>query len=148
MIRMDFPEPDFRIRPAPQGGREVFDALRRRWVHLTPEEWVRQNVLRWMTVVMRYPPSMIAVERQIRLGSLRKKFDILVHDEAQRPWLMVECKSMDVQLTTDTLMQVLRYNMALPVPLLMITNGTHAHAISLREGAAWLDALPSWGGGA
>ena len=123
---------------------EVFDVVRRRWVRLTPEEWVRQNVLNWMIGIKGYPPSLIAVEKEILLGPLTKKFDILVYDDAHSPWLMVECKSMDVPVTEKVLMQVLRYRMAVPAGVLVVTNGLETHALSLNEGKAeWLDEWPS-----
>ena len=143
MIRIDFPEPSLRTRRGEAGRMEVFDPVRRQWVRLTPEEWVRQNMLHWMASVKGYPLSMIAVEKEVRLGSLRKKFDILVYDAAHLPWLMVECKAMDVPVTEKVLMQVLRYRMAVPAGVLVLTNGVETHALSLMDGRTeWLDEWP------
>ena len=145
MIRMDYPTPDFKTRTHTSGRPEIFDEIRKRWVRLSPEEWVRQNVIRWMISVKGYPRAMVAVEKEIRLGSLRKKFDVLLYDRAHRPWLMVECKAMDVPLTQDVLMQVLSYNMAIPVSHMVIINGNECHIISRREGGVtWLDAWPDY----
>ena len=112
---------------------EVFDSVRRKWVRLTPEEWVRQNVLEWMTGIKAYPASLIAVEKEVRLGPLTKKFDILVYDNSHNPWLMVECKSMDVPVTEKVLMQVLRYRMSVPAGVLVVTNGIETHALALEK---------------
>lgn len=145
MLRVDYPRPDFRTRLRQDDVREVFDGIRRSWVRLSPEEWVRQNFIRFLSAVRGYPLPMIAVEREIRLGSLRKKFDILVYDGSHRPWMMVECKAEDVSLTEEVLMQILRYNMALPVPYLVITNGDECHAVRILNGQAeWLDEWPEY----
>ena len=145
MIRMDYPTPDFKTRTHTSGRPEIFDEIRKRWVRLSPEEWVRQNVIRWMISVKGYPRAMVAVEKEIRLGSLRKKFDVLLYDRAHRPWLMVECKAMDVPLTQDVLMQVLSYNMAIPVSPMVIINGNECHIMSRSEGGVtWLDAWPDY----
>jgi hypothetical protein len=143
MIRIDFPEPSLRTRAGEGGRMEVFDSVRRKWVRLTPEEWVRQNVLEWMTGIKAYPASLIAVEKEVRLGPLTKKFDILVYDNSHNPWLMVECKAMDVPVTEKVLMQVLRYRMSVPAGVLVVTNGIETHALALEQGrAVWLDEWP------
>jgi hypothetical protein len=134
MIRMDYPPPDFKTRTHSSGRPEIFDEIRKRWVRLSPEEWVRQNVLLWMIKVRGYPRGMMAVEKEIRLGALKKKFDILVYDRAHQPWLMVECKAMEIPLTEDVLMQVLSYNMAIPVAHMDIINGNECHVVSRSQG--------------
>lgn len=101
----------------------IFDQLRRRWLVLTPEEWVRQNFVNYLLRQLAYPGALIALEKQIRLGEMLKRFDILVYDPAHQPWLMVECKAPAIPLSEDTLQQLLRYQMALPVSYLIISNG-------------------------
>lgn len=123
MIKIDYPAQQFQIRN--EGGREmIFDELRKSWLRLTPEEWVRQNFVRFL-VSRNYPPALIAVEKKIMMGDMVKRFDILVFSRTHKPWMMIECKSMDIRLSEDVLMQVLRYNVAVPVQFLVITNGTH-----------------------
>ncbi len=122
MLHIQFPEPDFRMEE--RGGRRmIFDPVRRRWLLLTPEEWVRQNFVNYLLRQQGYPATLIALEKQIHLGEMTKRFDILVYDPAHQPWLMVECKAPTVSLTEDTLQQVLRYQMVLPVSYLLISNG-------------------------
>lgn len=146
MIRMDYPPPEFRTRTHTDGRPEIFDEVRRRWVRFSPEEWVRQNIIQWMVQVRGYPKGMIAVEKEIRLGTLRKKFDVLLYDRQHKPWLMVECKAMDVPLTPAVLMQILGYNMAMPVSHLIITNGNECHAVSRTDGqVSWLQEWPHYG---
>jgi hypothetical protein len=144
MIRVEFPEPDFRTRIA-EGREEIFDRLRRAWVRLTPEEWVRQNVLRWLTEVSGYPEAMIAVEKELTVGAMRKRFDILVYGPGHEAWMLVECKAPSVPLTEKTLMQVLRYNMKVKASFLLITNGHMTYAADIRDvPAAWIARMPAY----
>lgn len=145
MIRLDYPAFDFRIRSGEGSGDLIFDGLRRRWVRLSPEEWVRQNMILYLTGVMQYPASLLAIEKEIMLGELKKRFDILVYDSEHRPWMLVECKAEDVPLTDAVLQQVLRYNLAVPVPYLVISNGRHCFGFEKKEGRLWeISSLPDW----
>lgn len=143
MIKIEYPVHPFRIRE--EGGKEViFDELRRQWVRLTPEEWVRQNFLQYLVQVMKYPSSLIAIEKEMQLGELKKRFDILVYNGDHRPWMMVECKSMQVPLNGKVLEQVIRYNLAIPVAYLVITNGKLMAAFERTEsGLEIISRLPS-----
>jgi hypothetical protein len=143
MIKIQYPHHDYKIRQ--ENGKEfIFDELRRAWVRLTPEEWVRQNFLQYLVKVKKYPISMIALEKEIQLGELRKRFDILVYDSAHQPWMMVECKSMDVLLNEQVLDQLLRYNISIPVPFLVITNGSYVAGFERKTmGMEMIDELPS-----
>ncbi|ULQ58184.1 type I restriction enzyme HsdR N-terminal domain-containing protein [Flavihumibacter rivuli] len=132
MVQVAFPEHDFRMRNN-AGKRQVYDECRRKWVAFTPEEWVRQNFLQYLLKVLNYPGSLIAVEKELVLGELKKRFDILVYNQAHQPWLMVECKAMDVRLDEEVLHQVLRYNMAMPVRYLVITNGHFSYCFERKD---------------
>lgn len=124
MIKIEYPEFPFRIKK--QGSSEfIFDELRHAWLRLTPEEWVRQNFVQYLVQVQKYPASLIAIEKEIRLGELRKRFDILVYDRDHQPWMMIECKEMQIDISEQILHQILRYNMAVPVRFLIITNGSY-----------------------
>ena len=123
MIFINYPPHQYKIREAGVKKEEIWDDTRRQWVSLSPEEWVRQNFVQFMVQVCRYPASYIALEKRIQLGDVKKRFDILVYNGAVKPWLMVECKAKDVQINKKVLNQVLNYNMAVPVPYLIITNG-------------------------
>lgn len=142
MIRIEYPSFPFRIREE-EGKELIFDELRKVWIRLTPEEWVRQNFLQYLVQVMQYPASLIAVERELKLGELKKRFDVLVYNRQHQPWMMVECKAMEVNLDEAVLQQVLRYNIAVPVPFLVITNGHYCAGFEKRHQQLHLiEALP------
>lgn len=133
MLSITFPEPDFKIKK--EKGREyIFDAIRKQWIVLTPEEWVRQNFINYLVKTLNYPVAMIAVEKEIMLGELKKRFDILVYDKEHTPWMMIECKAQEVPLTENVLQQVLRYNISVPVKYLLITNGNYHFGWRKTEG--------------
>ena len=139
---INFPEPGFRIKK--EEGREyIFDALRKKWVALTPEEWVRQNFVQYLLQVKNYPSSLIALEKEIKLGELKKRFDILVYDNNHQPWMMIECKAVQVNLDEKVLEQVLRYNVSVPVAFIVITNGEKTYAWQrLTSGLEMLEDIP------
>ena len=92
---------------------------------ITPEEWVRQNFLHYLIEVLHYPASLIAVEKQLMLGDIKKRFDIVVYNKESKPFMMIECKEMNVALSENVLQQVLRYNTNMQAKFLIITNGSH-----------------------
>jgi hypothetical protein len=127
MIKIYYPHHPFKLKEE-EGGKEfIFDELRKQWVRLTPEEWVRQNFAQYLMQIKKYPSSYIAVERKMKLGELTKRFDLLVFDSAARPWMMIECKAMGKPLDKTVLWQALHYNLAIPVKYLVITNGEYCH---------------------
>lgn len=143
MINITFPSPAFKIKK--ENGKDIiFDECRKQWVLLTPEEWVRQNFLKYLMQVKQYPCSLIAVEREIMLGDTRKRFDIVVFKNAV-PWMIVECKEMEVELSEAVIKQILNYNIALQVEYLVITNGKSTFALYIQQGKfEWLTALPDF----
>jgi hypothetical protein len=134
MVPIKFPPYQPKIKKE-NNGDFIFDEVRRRWVKLTPEEWVRQHFLQYLVQVKQYPASLLTVEREIKLGELKKRVDIILFSPAGRPLLLVECKEMDTQLTEKVLQQALRYNISLQVPFMVITNGSYTVAFSNRDGA-------------
>lgn len=132
MIRISYPHYDFRIRE--EDGREwIFDSFRKQWVRLTPEEWVRQNTLQYLIQTKRYPSALIAVEKEIKVGGLKKRFDILVYKN-EVPWLIVECKEMNVPIGEAALRQALNYHSQLETAYLVITNGNETYCFAIKEG--------------
>jgi len=123
----------------------LFDPLRKKWLLLTPEEWVRQNFVQYLVREKKYPSTLIALEKEIMLGELKKRFDILVYDTSHKPWMIIECKSTSVDLTPATLQQALRYNISVPVEFLVITNGHYTAGWRKQERTlVELKEIPDW----
>jgi len=132
MVVVKYPEPDFRIKK--EAGKElIFDSLRKKWLLLTPEEWVRQNFIQYLLQVKGFSSNLIAVEKQIKLGELNKRFDVLIYDKNHKPWMMVECKAAEIKLDASVLEQLLRYNISIPVQYMVITNGNETYAWQRKE---------------
>lgn len=129
MITIEYPPYQPKIKK--DAGKEfIFDEVRKKWIVLTPEEWVRQNFLQYLVQVKNYPASLIAIEKEIAVADTKKRFDIVVYDKNHQPFMIVECKEMNVELDNKTLDQVLRYNIPLQVPFLVITNGSYCFGFS------------------
>jgi hypothetical protein len=124
-MQLNFPEYKFQIQQKPHK-TAIFDFIRKKFVTLTPEEWVRQHVLHFLVGEKKVPPMLIGVESRIKLFNTVKRFDVAVFDRNGHPLLIVECKAPSVPLTQEVVDQVVRYNMAMKVKFLMLTNGlTH-----------------------
>lgn len=106
------------------GKEQIFCEWRHRWVRLTPEEWIRQQLLHRMVNEGAYPASLIAVEQAITVGDVRKRCDAVVYDNTMQPLMLIECKAETVPLTQKTLDQAITYNRKLNVPYLLLCNGT------------------------
>ena len=104
---------------------QIFCEWRHRWVRLTPEEWIRQQLLHRMVEQLGYPASLIAVEAAITVGEAKKRCDAIVYDHAMQPLMLIECKAETVPLTQKTLDQAITYNRKLQVPYLLLSNGPH-----------------------
>lgn len=132
MIKIVYPSqgPSTRIN---EGKQQIFCVVRKKWVLLTPEEWVRQNLLSYMRQELQYPLSLIAVEKQVQLGELKKRFDVVVYKD-QQPFLLLECKEMGVVIDQKTLDQTLRYNIQLRAPYFIISNGNDTYGFANENG--------------
>lgn len=122
MLELSLPAFDYKVRK--QGGIVlIFDDIRKKFVVLTPEEWVRQHVVHYLIEVKNYPPALIAIEREIDLYGLRRRFDIVVFSREGTPWLLIECKAPAVHLNRHVFDQAFRYNITLSAPYVAVTNG-------------------------
>jgi hypothetical protein len=124
MIKLNFPDYKFQIAEK-DGKPTIFDPVRKKYVALTPEEWVRQHVIRFLVEEKKVPVMLIKAEAEIRLFKTSKRFDLAVFDRNGKPLLVVECKAPSIPLTQEVLDQAVRYNMTMKVGLLMLTNGLH-----------------------
>lgn len=143
MIVVDYPAHEFRFKK--EDDKEfIFDEVRKQWLRLTPEEWVRQNFLQYLIITKKYPATLIAIEKEIKLNDLKKRCDIVVYKN-EKPWMIVECKEMNVSLNENTIEQILRYNMVMKVDYLIITNGTNIYAWHIADGKAnEIDSIPDF----
>lgn len=129
------------------GRREIFDEVRRKFVRLTPEEWVRQHFVQFLIRQQGVPEGLVAIEMGFADHELRRRADVVVFDRTGRPLLMVECKAPTVEIRQDVFDQVARYNRAVQARYLIVTNG-HAHFCYVPDYDAgtyrFLDALPRY----
>lgn len=123
MIQLNLPTYQFNTRTSETGKLDIFDPFRKKFVALTPEEWVRQNVVRFLVEEKRYPASLIAIEFPLKLNKMTKRADVVLYGTNGRPLLLVECKAPKVKITQNAFDQASRYNLFFKVPYLLITNG-------------------------
>ena len=146
MISLNLPKAEFRIK-SKENTQLIFDNIRKKYVVLTPEEWVRQHVLYYLTEIKGYPKSLIAVEKQLVVNALKKRFDILVFNKQGLPEIIVECKSPSIKISQHTFDQIARYNLKLNASYLMVTNGLSHYFCNLdniNEQYIFLTELPDY----
>ncbi len=141
--------PPFQARLRVNDGQtEIFDEFRKKHLRLTPEEWVRQHLLHYLTGALAYPKARLAVEKSIRLNTLTRRYDAVVFDESgQRPLLLIECKSPEVVINQQVFDQAARYNMVLGVQFFLLSNGL-VHCFAFVDHAAGryrhFESIPDW----
>lgn len=147
MQPLNLPEYNFRIRQN-ERDQEIFDMIRHKFVALTPEEWVRQNFIRYLVEEKKIPAVMLAVEKSLTLNKLTKRTDILVFGDSGKPLMIVECKSPTTAISQKVFEQIGRYNLALKVSYLAVTNGLQHYCarIDLNKNTfAFLKEIPEYG---
>ncbi|HAK12544.1 MAG TPA: restriction endonuclease subunit R [Chitinophagaceae bacterium] len=144
MIHLEYPKYNFTIQL--QAGKEmIFDPIRKKYVRLTPEEWVRQNLLQYLMQMKQYPGSMMAIEKALSVNGVNRRFDIVVYQQEQ-PWLLIECKEPNQALNALVAQQMLSYKSVLPsVNYLCISNGNDTLLWQIHQGnVEELNAFPVW----
>ncbi|MCH2032063.1 MAG: type I restriction enzyme HsdR N-terminal domain-containing protein [Tenacibaculum sp.] len=125
----------------------IFDEIRKKYIVLTPEEWVRQHYIHFLLKEKKYPISLIAVEKQFTVNNLKKRSDILIFSSSGTPDIIVECKAPKVKITQDTFDQIARYNLKLNANYLVVTNGLEHYYCKLdaeNETYIFLPELPEY----
>lgn len=135
MVELNLPPFDYKVTKI-AGKPHIFDVIRRKYLLITPEEWVRQHVLHWLIGHHQYPKSLIRTESGLQYNQLSKRTDILVYDRSGAPFLLVECKAVHIPLTDTVLDQAIRYNAVLKAPYLLISNGLEHLLFEIKEGEA------------
>jgi hypothetical protein len=129
--QLNLPEYSFNIS-GKEDNEMIFDSIRRRFVKLTPEEWVRQNFVRYLVTEGKYPAGLMGIEVMFRMNKLKRRVDILVHNRSGEPVMIVECKSHEVKINETIFDQIVCYNMGLKVPYIVVTNGMVHYACKMN----------------
>ncbi len=142
---LNFPAYEWTFR-FQEGQWWILDVFRQKYVVLTPEEWVRQHAGRFLTD-NGYPKSVIAVEKQLDLNGLKRRFDLVAFDRNNRPFLLVECKRPEVEITAGVMNQAAQYNYTLQAPYLWVTNGVKHYILKFHPGGQpeIMEKLPAFG---
>lgn len=146
MFIIRFPNYDFQVKKI-SNITYIYDIIRKKYVILTPEEWVRQHIVHYLLSEKGYLRTLIAIEHSIELNSLKKRCDIVVFNARYQPTLLIECKKNDTRLTQQVFDQAGRYNLSLRVPYLAVTNGIENIVASLEHHSGtyrFLTAYPSF----
>lgn len=122
MNKLNFPNYNFRFKNS-ENKVSIFDEIRKKFVVLTPEEWVRQHVVRFLLEQKKYPKSYVNVEKIVRINGMNKRYDIVVFQPDGSIFLLIECKAPEVSISQQTFDQIARYNLVLKAQYLMVTNG-------------------------
>jgi len=125
MLKLNFPDYTFRFKSS-ENKSLIFDVIRKKFMRLTPEEWVRQHVVHFLISEKHFSSSLINVEKQLILNNTKKRYDIVAFNNEGSIYLIVECKAPNIAITQDTFDQIARYNLVTNAQYLMVTNGlTH-----------------------
>ena len=143
---LNFPAYRFRMR---QSGVKtlVFDCIRKKYVTLTPEEWVRQHLIRYLTEEKGCPQSLISVETPLKYARTDKRSDVLVYNRNGQPLMLAECKAPEVPIVQKVFEQIAVYNMAIQAPCLMVTNGLQHYCLAAATATAparYLEDIPDY----
>jgi len=146
MESLNLPTYSFNIKFQEQR-KYIFDTLRKKYVLLTPEEWVRQNFLKYLIDEKKYPASLIFVEMEIKLNKLSKRCDAVIFNRNGEPLLIVECKAASVKIDQIVFDQIARYNMQLKVNYLIVTNGLNHYCCKIdfeKQSYIFLNEVPEY----
>ncbi len=146
MQKLNFPTYSFRFKNS-ENNVSIFDEIRKKFILLTPEEWVRQHVVQFLLQDKKYPKSYINVEKLIKINDLSKRYDGVVFQPNGEIFLLIECKAPEVQISQQTFDQIARYNLVLKAKYLMITNGLNHYFCQMdfeNEKYVFLKELPEY----
>jgi len=146
MEQLNFPTYSFRFKNS-ENKVSIFDSIRKKFILLTPEEWVRQHVVEFLLVEKKYPKSLINVEKIVKVNGMNKRYDAVVFNPDGSIFLLIECKAPSVKITQTTFDQIARYNLTANSNFLMVTNGL-AHFFcqidTTNETYIFLEDIPSY----
>ena len=146
MQQLNFPSFSFRFKNS-ENKVSIFDAIRKKFIILTPEEWVRQHVVQFLMTEKNYPQSLLNVEKVLQVNGLRKRYDIVVYNSDGTIHILIECKAPEVTISQNTFDQIAQYNMTLQSNYLMVTNGLNHYFCQMdfeNEKYQFLTELPNY----
>lgn len=146
MKKLNFPTYSFRFKNS-ENKVAIFDDIRKKFILLTPEEWVRQHTIQFLLHENQYPKSYINVEKLIKINDLSKRYDVVVFQPNGEIYLLVECKAPEVSISQQTFDQIARYNLVLNAKYLMVTNGLNHYFCQMdfeNEKYVFLNELPAY----
>ncbi len=146
MQKLNFSDYLFRFKNS-ENKVAIFDEIRKKFVILTPEEWVRQHVVRYLLDEKKYPKSLINVEKILKINGLTKRYDVVVFNPDGSILILVECKAPEIKITQSTFDQIARYNLTLKSQFLMLTNGLNHYFCKMdfeNEKYDFLNNLPNY----
>ena len=146
MERLNLPTYSFSVK-SEAGRNYIFDAIRKKYIVLTPEEWVRQNFIRYLVSEKGFPAGLIAVEQPFIFNKMQKRSDILVYNNLGQPKVLAECKAPSVPITSSVFEQIGLYNLTHHVPWLIVTNGIKHYCCRYQEQEGryqFSDFIPDW----
>ena len=140
--------PAFEVRTKTDGKRtQIFDDVRKKYVALTPEEWVRQHLIHFLITQKGYPATLISVETPLKYARMDKRSDVLVYDRNGNTLMLAECKAPEITVTQKVFEQIAVYNLTIQAPCLMITNGLQHYCMTAAtesSPARFLDEIPEY----
>lgn len=145
--KLNFPEYEYSFKSVNKQ-KYVFDRFRNKYVVLTPEEWVRQNLANYLCLNRKVPSSLIALEHSIEINTLKKRCDLVVFNKYGSPLLIAECKAPDVKINQEVFDQISVYNLALKVPYLLVSNGLDHYFCKIdleNKQFGFMDNIPEYG---
>jgi predicted type IV restriction endonuclease len=122
VYKLNLPEAALSLKKE-EGKVYIFDIIRKKYIVLTPEEWVRQHFIHFLISDLKYPRSLFRIEGALSYNRMQKRSDILVRNREGKPWMLVECKSPAIKLTQKAFNQIAVYNMTIGATYLAVTNG-------------------------
>lgn len=146
MQKLNFPSYSFRFKNS-ENKVSIFDEIRKKFIILTPEEWVRQHVVRFLLEEKKYPKSLINVEKVLTVNGLRKRYDIVVFNTDGSIFVLVECKAPEIKTAQAVFDQIARYNITMKAQYLMVTNGLNHYFCQMdfeNEKYQFLRELPDY----
>ena len=146
MKNLNFPSYNFRIKNS-ENNTYIFDVIRKKFVVLQPEEWVRQNCIQFLINEKNFPVNLINVEKVVRINGLNKRYDIIAYNSDGSIFLIVECKAPEVKISQSAFDQIARYNLTLKASYLMVTNGLNHYFCTIDHNLGiynFLKELPSY----